>query len=106
MFGYYLEQYLGASGSLTLAPRNTVVIAGHDAVLRCNSSFGPSTIAWSGAGPVTLGCDNARSGYKASCTQEYNELTILHPTHPNTYFCSDSVFGGAKAAFVIVSKYL
>lgn len=74
--------------------------------MRCNSSLGPNSIAWSQANPMALGCDAIRQGYAVSCDSGINELHILMPTESNTYYCSESEFTVAKAALVLLSEYM
>jgi hypothetical protein len=99
----------GTHGALTATPNNTLIIAGDDAIFQCSSSAstGPNAIAWSQTSTVSLGCKNFRPEYNITCPPGgYNQLHVLKPSTPNTYYCSDSPSTVAKAAVVILSKHV
>lgn len=86
-----------------MTANNTIIVSGTDATFQCNSSLGPDSIAWSQSGTLSFGCNSGRSGYSVSCpASAYNQLRVLSPSAPDTYYCSDNANSGAKAAIVAI----
>lgn len=99
----------GTYGTLMTTPKNTLIVAGQNATMRCSTSTNNlNFIGWvQGVQNVALGCPptNYLAGYATICQSNYNELYILQPTAAYSYRCSDTSTPAAKAAFVILGKY-
>jgi hypothetical protein len=95
----------GTSGTLTLKPNNTLIVAGQNATMRCSSSAASSSISWNqGAAGISINCMST-PGFATLCSPSYNELVILQPTTASTYSCAETLNDAGKAALVILGRW-